>query len=74
MTNQAKAHRNHEEALDRFIGNVCRIREIADAIRKAADDHFNTAPEDIHWGHVGTTSHYIELLEEVLADVERITK
>jgi hypothetical protein len=30
-----------------------------------SDDHFNVAPDDINWGHVGTLAHYAELLKRI---------
>jgi len=33
--------------------------------RAHSDDHFDTHPDDIHWGHVGTLEHYAELLKRI---------
>ena len=28
-------------------------------------DHFDTSPDEINWGHVGTLGHYAELLKRI---------
>ena len=28
-------------------------------------DHFETSPDEIHWGHVGTLNHYRAKLREI---------
>ena len=30
-----------------------------------SDGHFNVAPDDVDWGHVGTLAHYAELLKRI---------
>jgi hypothetical protein len=30
-----------------------------------SDDHFGVSPDDINWGHVGTLTHYAELLKRI---------
>ncbi len=30
-----------------------------------SDDHFNVAPDEIDWGHIGTLAHYAELLKRI---------
>ena len=34
-------------------------------LQDLSDDHFDADPETIHWGHVGTLSHYAELLKRI---------
>ena len=34
-------------------------------LQTLSDDHFDADPETIHWGHVGTLSHYAELLKRI---------
>jgi len=34
-------------------------------IQTLSDDHFETNPDEIHWGHVGTVSHYASLLRQI---------
>ena len=28
-------------------------------------EHFDTGPDEINWGHVGTLSHYASLLKQI---------
>ena len=30
-----------------------------------SDDHFETHPDEINWGHVGTLNHYASLLRQI---------
>jgi hypothetical protein len=30
-----------------------------------SDDHFDTSPDEINWGHVGTLGHYAGLLKQI---------
>jgi len=36
-----------------------------DRLKSLSDDHFDYAPDDINWGHVGTLAHYAELLKRI---------
>ncbi len=30
-----------------------------------SSEHFETSPDEIHWGHVGTLNHYRDKLREI---------
>ncbi len=34
-------------------------------IQPLSNDHFNTDPDAIHWGDVGTLNHYSSLLRQI---------
>ena len=34
-------------------------------IKTLSDDHFETDPDAIHWGDVGTLNHYSSLLRQI---------
>ena len=34
-------------------------------IQTLSDDHFDTNPDAINWGHVGTLNHYASLLRQI---------
>lgn len=34
-------------------------------IQTLSDDHFDTDPDAIHWGNVGTLNHYSSLLRQI---------
>jgi hypothetical protein len=61
--------KTNEEALDRFIVIVCDMRDALTELHGIADDHFNLAPEEIHWGHVGDVARTLEGLKEILATI-----
>jgi hypothetical protein len=44
---------NNEKALDAFIGHCHAIDEMLERLKALSDDHFNVAPDEVHWGHVG---------------------
>ena len=52
-------------ALDAFIAKKTEIDTMLDRLKALSDDHFNVAPDDIDWGHVGTLAHYAELLKRI---------
>ena len=34
-------------------------------MKALSDDHFETHPDEINWGHVGTLNHYAALLRQI---------
>ena len=60
-----KAARNKEAALDAFIGKKAEIDEMLVRLASLSDDHFDTQPDEINWGHVGTLEHYASLLKRI---------
>ena len=55
--------RNTASALDAFIAKKAEIDAMLERIKALSDDHFDTSPDEINWGHVGTLAHYAELLK-----------
>ena len=53
-----KERRNKEAALNAFIGKKAEIDEMLARLQRLSDDHFNTHPDELNWGHVGTLEHY----------------
>ena len=60
-----KARRNKEAALAAFIGKKTEIDEMLARLQALSDDHFETSPDEINWGHVGTLNHYRAKLREI---------
>lgn len=60
-----KASRNKEAALDAFIGKKAEIDEMLVRLASLSNDHFDTHPDEVNWGHVGTLEHYTSLLKRV---------
>jgi len=54
-----------QTALDAFIARKAEIDAALERLQALSDDHFDYAPEEIHWGHVGTLAHYAELLKRI---------
>ncbi len=54
-----------ETALAAFIAKKAEIDAALARLQSLSDEHFNCQPDDIHWGHVGTLSHYAELLKRI---------
>ena len=38
---------------------------LLDRLKSLSDDHFETHPDEIDWGHVGTLNHYASLLRQI---------
>ncbi|WP_295143844.1 hypothetical protein [uncultured Reyranella sp.] len=52
-------------ALDAYIAKKSEIDTMLARLTALSEDHFNTAPDEINWGHVGTLAHYAELLKRI---------
>lgn len=60
-----KARRNKEAALNAFLGKKAEIDERLTRLQALSDEHFNTHPDDVNWGHVGTLEQYTSLLKRI---------
>ena len=60
-----RTERNNEKALGAFVARKTEIDAMLERIQALSDDHFDTSPDDINWGHVGTLAHYAELLKRI---------
>ncbi len=52
-------------ALDAYIARKIEIDAMLARLTALSHDHFNVAPDDVDWGHVGTLAHYAELLKRI---------
>jgi hypothetical protein len=52
-------------ALDAYVAEKTEIDTMLARLKALSDDHFNVAPDEINWGHVGTLAHYAELLKRI---------
>ena len=52
-------------ALDAFIARKAEIDVLLARLAALSDDHFNVAPDEVNWGHVGTLDHYAKRLREI---------
>ena len=55
----------NEKALESFLATKARIDDMLARIQTLSADHFNTDPDAIHWGDVGTLNHYSSLLRQI---------
>ena len=62
---EAKAKSNRESALDAFMARKAEIDTMLARLTALSADHFDTSPEEINWGHVGTLGHYASLLKQI---------
>jgi hypothetical protein len=58
MTSNAKA-------IDAFIHKKSEIDEMLARLALLSADHFNSHPDEINWGDVGTLEHYASLLKRI---------
>ena len=63
MTRRATA--TNEKALDAFIAAKTEIDAMLARLAALSADHFETSPDEINWGHVGTLNHYRAKLREI---------
>jgi hypothetical protein len=52
-------------ALDAFIAAKTEIDAMLERLVALSADHFETHPDEINWGHVGTLNHYRAKLHEI---------
>ena len=57
--------RNQDAALQKFLTKKGEIDTILTRFQALSDDHFNAAPGEVNWGHVGTLERYAELLSQI---------
>ena len=55
----------NEKALASFLATKRRIDDMLVRIQTLSADHFDTDPDAVHWGDVGTLNHYSSLLRQI---------
>ncbi|MEW6018160.1 MAG: hypothetical protein AB1760_08810 [Pseudomonadota bacterium] len=56
---------DNSKALDAFIAARLEIDSMLERLKALSDDHFETNPDEINWGHVGSLSYYRDKLREI---------
>ncbi len=56
---------NTASAINAFIARKTEIDVMLERIKALSDEHFDTNPDEINWGHVGTLGLYAELLKRI---------
>ena len=60
-----RRHSDNSKAVAAFMTKKAEIAAMLARLQNLSDEHFDTDSESIHWGHVGTLSHYAELLKRI---------
>ena len=64
LTNRSATAPN-DSALGAFLAAKRQIDHMLARIRTLSGDHFDTDPDAIHWGDVGTLNHYSSLMRQI---------
>ena len=56
---------DNSKALDAFLAAKFQIDSMLERLAALSADHFETSPDEINWGHVGTLNHYASLLRQI---------
>lgn len=54
------------KAIDTFLAAKTEIYAMLARLVVLSADHFETSPDEIHWGHVGTLTQYRDRLREII--------
>ena len=60
-----RATATNDKALNAFLAAKLQIDAMLARIKTLSDDHFDTDPDAINWGDVGTLNHYASLLRQI---------
>ena len=56
---------NRPSAQDAFLEKKAEIDAMLARLQSLSDEHFNSHPDEIHWGHVGDLEYYASLLKRL---------
>jgi hypothetical protein len=56
---------DNTKALDAFLAAKFEIDALLERLTALSADHFETSPDEVNWGHVGSLSHYRTKLREI---------
>ena len=57
--------KDNSTALAAFMARKAEIDTMLARLQGLSDEHFNTSPDEINWGDVGTLAHYATKLREI---------
>ena len=60
-----RATATKDKALGSFLAAKLQIDAMLDRLKALSEDHFDTHPDEINWGDVGTLNHYASLLRQI---------
>ena len=61
----AKVQNNRQAALNAFLGKKAEIDAMLERLQELSDNHFNSHPDTLNWGDVGTLENYAGLLKRI---------
>ncbi len=56
---------DNTKTLDAFMITSFQIDAMPARLKALRDDHYDSHPDEINWGHVGTLNHYASLLRQI---------
>ena len=56
---------DNSNAIDAFLAAKAEIDAMLERLAALSADHFETSPDEINWGHVGTLHHYRDCLRDI---------
>jgi hypothetical protein len=56
---------DNSKALGAFMTTKFQIDAMLERLEALSDDHFETHPDEINWGDVGTLTYYASLLRQI---------
>jgi len=56
---------DNTQAIDAFLAKKAEFDAMLARLQVLSTNHFNWAPNEITWGHVGTMAHYAEMLKRI---------
>lgn len=65
MQTSARTATDNSKAVAAFIARKAEIDAMLARLTALSENHFNFAPENLHWGHVGDLDHYAGLLKRI---------
>lgn len=60
-----RAATDNTKALNAFLAAKVEIDTMLERLKALSDDHFDSDPDEINWGHVGSLNHYASLLRQI---------
>lgn len=57
--------RDNSKARAAFVATKADIDAMLERLQSLSDEHFDTGPEGINWGDVGTLQHYASQLHQI---------
>jgi hypothetical protein len=56
---------DNSKAIDAFLAAKAEIDAVLERLAALSANHFETSPDEINWGHVGTLNHYRDRLRDI---------